>query len=296
MGQRKREEIEYKQNLLQEKRRAVEKETERLAAWEQRIKEDKERKQRAEEERLKARKLAEEQRLKEEEAEEKARQEREAQRQKAREELRRCRESAYIKPQEMSITEDKENQPIKQAGGLNTRDISTDESLRKATYSHVKQQSEADSAYVKEAESAIAASHKATQEAERLKSRIETSMQDGLSASRASRRPVSMYETSSSPVYYARDSSARRRSRDSSNIRREVDDDLADEVELIRLAADLNSRRLLAEQKRDVGVGSSRSRIRAVLDKQRNQREDEERARQERRESQDFNRYLWVYR
>ena len=54
--------------------------------------------------------------------------------------------------------------------------------------------------------------------------------------------------------------------------RREVDDDLADEVEAIRLAADFNSRRLLAEQRGGDGGSSSRSRIRAVLDKQRTQR------------------------
>ena len=57
--------------------------------------------------------------------------------------------------------------------------------------------------------------------------------------------------------------------------RREVDDDLADEVEAIRLAADLNSRRLLAEQRKEAGGGGgslSRTRIRALLDKQRTQR------------------------
>ncbi len=59
------------------------------------------------------------------------------------------------------------------------------------------------------------------------------------------------------------------------NSRREADDDLADEVEAIRLAADLNSRRLLAEQRKEAGVGGgslSRTRIRALLDKQRTQR------------------------
>lgn len=59
------------------------------------------------------------------------------------------------------------------------------------------------------------------------------------------------------------------------NSRREADDDLADEVEAIRLAADLNSRRLLAEQRKEAGGGGgslSRTRIRALLDKQRTQR------------------------
>merc|ERR1711973_303562 len=211
-------------------------------------------------------------RLKEEEAEENARREREIQRQKARDELKRCRESTVNKPQD--AVEDKENLPLfRQNGGLTYKDKRTDESARKAEYNHVKQQTEADAAFVKEAESVIAASNKAKQEAERLKTRIETAVKDD----RPARRPVSMYETSS-PVYYSMDSSARRRSRDGSNIRHKVDDDLADEVELIRLAADLSSRRLLAEQKRDVtGGSSSRSRIRAVLDKQRNQREEEER-------------------
>jgi len=174
---------------------------------------------------------------------------------------------------------------------LVNKDDRTDESMRKAAYSHVKNLAEADSAYLKEAESVIAASHKAKLEAERLKSRIETAVEDT-----GPRRPVSMYERSS-PVYYAMDSAFRTKSKDDSIVRREVEDDLADEIELIRLAADLSSRRLMAEQKRDSGSGSSsRTRIRALLDKQRNQREEEEKARQEKRESQDFNRYLWVYR
>jgi hypothetical protein len=67
--------------------------------------------------------------------------------------------------------------------------------------------------------------------------------------------------------------------------RRELQEDLADEIEAIRLAADLSSRRLLADQLRDssgaagssgscggAASSSSRLRIRALLDKQKNQR------------------------
>jgi len=107
-----------------------------------------------------------------------------------------------------------------------------------------------------------------------------------------------MYERGAAGVYYGRESSARRHSKDIST-RREVDDDLADEVEAIRLAADLSSRRLMAEHRRDSVVGggsSSRARIRALLDKQRNQREEDDKVREVKRESRDVNKYLWVYR
>ena len=61
-------------------------------------------------------------------------------------------------------------------------------------------------------------------------------------------------------------------------------EDLADEIEAIRLAADISSRRMLADQLREGAVGgnsssggaaggsSSRLRIRALLDKQKFQR------------------------
>ena len=75
------------------------------------------------------------------------------------------------------------------------------------------------------------------------------------------------------PSYYGLASTARRESRD---LDCRVNDDLADEVEAIRLAADFSSRKLLSEQKRDrrdsLGVtpaSASRMRIRAILDKQR---------------------------
>ena len=56
-----------------------------------------------------------------------------------------------------------------------------------------------------------------------------------------------------------------------------INDDLADEIEAIRLAADFTSRRLLNEQKKEGGssASSSRQRIRALLDKQKVQRVSE---------------------
>lgn len=107
-----------------------------------------------------------------------------------------------------------------------------------------------------------------------------------------------------------------------------INDDLADEVEAIRLAADFTSRRLLSEQRRDrrdsvavSAASASRLRIRSLLDKQKtvrvssDQREkksdslfqgnmsklislkdDEEAKRREKRESQDISKFLWVYR
>merc|ERR1712228_395715 len=87
-------------------------------------------------------------------------------------------------------------------------------------------------------------------------------------------------------VYYGMGSTARRSSKDFESKRESViNDDLADEIEAIRLAADFTSRRLLNEQKKDGGssASSSRQRIRALLDKQKVQREDEEKARQEKR-------------
>lgn len=80
------------------------------------------------------------------------------------------------------------------------------------------------------------------------------------------------------PSYYGLASTARRESRDLDCRVRDsyINDDLADEVEAIRLAADFSSRKLLSEQKRDrrdsLGVtpaSASRMRIRAILDKQR---------------------------
>ena len=100
-----------------------------------------------------------------------------------------------------------------------------------------------------------------------------------------------------------------------------INDDLADEVEAIRLAADFTSRRLMSEQRRDrrdsvavSAASASRLRIRSLLDKQKTVRvrtegnrdsvnhkliclqDDEEAKRREKRESQDISKFLWVYR
>ena len=124
------------------------------------------------------------------------------------------------------------------------------------------------------------------------------------------------------PSYYGLASTARR---ESGELEREggsyINDDLADEVEAIRLAADFSSRKLLSEQKRDrrdslavTPASASRMRIRAILDKQKTLKvispagtsicrlhilsfqEDEEKSRREKRESQDISKFLWVYR
>ena len=81
---------------------------------------------------------------------------------------------------------------------------------------------------------------------------------------------------SAGPVYYGRGSTARRDSAtNTKDARDDINDDLADEVEAIRLAADFSSRKLLSEQKRDrrdslavTPASASRMRIRAILDKQ----------------------------
>ena len=133
-------------------------------------------------------------------------------------------------------------------------------------------------------------------------------------------------EEGSGPSYYGLASSARRESCDVEGRAGEVssssyvNDDLADEVEAIRLAADFASRKLLGEQKRDrrdslavTPASASRMRIRAILDKQKTLKvispdisqsaveilsfqEDEEKSRREKRESQDISKFLWVYR
>ena len=96
-----------------------------------------------------------------------------------------------------------------------------------------------------------------------------------------------------------------------------INDDLADEVEAIRLAADFTSRRLMSQQRRDSvavsAASASRLRIRSLLDKQKTVRvsiviiltwkskmmslqDDEDAKRREKRESQDISKFLWVYR
>ena len=81
------------------------------------------------------------------------------------------------------------------------------------------------------------------------------------------------------PVYYGINSTARRSSQDcGAGAKKDINvinDDLADEIEAIRLAADFSSRRMLNDQKKEPTTGSassSRLRIRALLDKQTKQR------------------------
>ena len=80
------------------------------------------------------------------------------------------------------------------------------------------------------------------------------------------------------PVYYGINSTARRSSQDCGGAKKDINvinDDLADEIEAIRLAADFSSRRMLNDQKKEPTTGSassSRLRIRALLDKQTKQR------------------------
>jgi hypothetical protein len=123
-----------------------------------------------------------------------------------------------------------------------------------------------------EAESVVASSRKAAEEVKDVKTRIESTME------RSGRGEME------GPVYYGMNSTARRSSQDvvATNKEKEcvINDDLADEIEAIRLAADFSSRRMLHEQKKDGGGGtlergsasSSRLRIRALLDKQSKQR------------------------
>ena len=80
-------------------------------------------------------------------------------------------------------------------------------------------------------------------------------------------------------VYYGLGSTARQEDLDSKVRDNYINDDLADEVEAIRLAADFSSRRLMSEHKRErrdsvarTGASASRMRIRALLDKQKTMR------------------------
>ena len=116
-----------------------------------------------------------------------------------------------------------------------------------------------------EAESVVAASRKAAEEVADVKTRIEANMERG-----------SGRGEQEGPVYYGLNSTARRSSQDYAkkdiNV---INDDLADEIEAIRLAADFSSRRMLNDQKKESTTGSassSRLRIRALLDKQTKQR------------------------
>ena len=117
-----------------------------------------------------------------------------------------------------------------------------------------------------EAESVVVASRKAAEEVKGVKARIESTLE------KSGRGEVD------GPVYYGMNSTARRSSQDVGIPTRDhvINDDLADEIEAIRLAADFSSRRMLNEQKKESTSGgsasSSRHRIRALLDKQSKQR------------------------
>jgi hypothetical protein len=118
-----------------------------------------------------------------------------------------------------------------------------------------------------EAESVVAASRKAREEALNVKQRIESNM--------SQLRLSTLEGDDQGAVYYGMGSTARRSSKDIETKRESIiNDDLADEIEAIRLAADFTSRRLLNEQKKEGGssASSSRLRIRALLDKQKTQR------------------------
>ena len=123
-----------------------------------------------------------------------------------------------------------------------------------------------------DAEAAVTASKKAQEEAVKAKNRVE---------SNETKSKLSALESEDGSVYYGLGSAARRESKDLDGKVRDsyINDDLADEVEAIRLAADLSSRKLLSEQKRDrrdsvavSAASASRLRIRALLDKQKTSR------------------------
>merc|ERR1719228_554343 len=245
-----------------------------------------------------ARKKAEELRQSEAEEEEAGRRARELQRKQALEELQRVKRLSQVAISDLknlSNTEDKENIPESQTSELLPADSvqqrSKEEQKRLSTYNAVRNLDEIDTAYVKEAESVVAASRKAREEALNAKQRIESNM--------SQLRLSTLEGDDQGAVYYGLGSTARRSSKDIENKNETViNDDLADEVEAIRLAADFTSRRMLNEQKKDVGsaASSSRLRIRALLDKQKTQRDEDEKVRKEKRESQDISKFLWIYR
>merc|ERR1712172_153562 len=145
---------------------------------------------------------------------------------------------------------------------------SMDENKRLSLYNSVKTAAGGDHSSVKDAEAAITASNSARTEALSTRQRIESDL-----ASAASK----LEPETGAPAYYGLASTARRESRDLDTKVRDsyINDDLADEVEAIRLAADFSSRRLLSQQRRDrrdsvavSAASASRLRIRSLLDKQ----------------------------
>merc|ERR1719219_3043220 len=285
-----------------EKRRKREAEKQRQLEYEQQRKAELQERQEAEAAKEAAKRKAEEERRKEEEAADESRKAREQQRKAALEELQKVRRQSQAVREDIAkelavaaTADDKENIP-KNGGPVLPADIiekkSVEEQKRRASYGVVKNVLEQDSVHRKEAESVVAASRKAAEEVADVKTRIEANME------RSGRGEQE------GPVYYGINSTARRSSQDCGGAGAKKDinvinDDLADEIEAIRLAADFSSRRMLNDQKKESTAGSassSRLRIRALLDKQTKQREEEDKVRQQKRESQDMSKFMWVYR
>merc|ERR1712226_656618 len=285
------ERIQYEK----ERKRKRDEESGKQQEYELRCKEEAEERKRVEAAREAAKQKAEEERRMEEAAADEGRKLREVQRKKALEELHNVRKLSQTAKmnlgKEVSVN-DKENIP-KNGGFPLPADIiqekHAEEQKRKAAYDVIKRVEEQDSANRKEAESVVAASRKASEDVKDVKARIESSLGSG----RGERE---------GPVYYGMNSTARRSSQDVVTNRDScvVNDDLADEIEAIRLAADFSSRRMLNDQKKDPTTGSassSRLRIRALLDKQTKQREEDDKVRQQKRESQDMSKFnMWTYR
>merc|ERR1719219_745226 len=286
-----------------EKRRKREAEKQRQLEYEQQRKAELQERQEAEAAKEAAKRKAEEERRKEEEAADESRKAREQQRKAALEELQKVRRQSQAVREDIAkelavaaTADDKENIP-KNGGPILPADLiekkSVEEQKRRASYGVVKNVLEQDSVHRKEAESVVAASRKAAEEVADVKTRIEASME------RSGRGEME------GPVYYGINSTARRSSQDcggAGGVKKDINvinDDLADEIEAIRLAADFSSRRMLNDQKKEPTTGSassSRLRIRALLDKQTKQREEDDKVRQQKRESQDMSKFMWVYR
>merc|ERR1711983_161046 len=272
-----------------------------LEKYEKERKTEKEARAKIEETREAARKKAEELRKKEEEEEEAGRRAREMHRKHALEELQRIKRLSQIAVQDYKKEpENKENipNPIKEvtSPSENAQSKAEHESKRMSTYNALKSLDETDSIHSKDAEADVTATKKAQEEAVKAQNRVESNV---------TKSKLSALESDDGSVYYGLGSADRRESKDLDGKVRDsyINDDLADEVEAIRLAADLSSRKLLSEQKRDrrdsvavSAASASRLRIRALLDKQKTSREDEDRIRMEKRESQDVSKFLWVYR
>merc|ERR1712111_61171 len=284
-----------------ERKRREDEETKRLSQWEEKRKTEKEARAKIEETREAARKKAEELRKKEEEEEGAGRRAREMHRKQALEELQRIKILSQIAVQDYKKEpENKENipNPIKEVSSPseNAQSKAEHESKRMSSYNALKSLDDTDSIHSKDAEAAVTASKKAQEEAVKAKNRVESNV---------TKSKLSALDSEDGSVYYGLGSAARRESKDLDGKVRDsyINDDLADEVEAIRLAADFSSRRLMSEQKRDrrdsvavSAASASRLRIRALLDKQKTSREDEDRMRMEKRESQDVSKFLWVYR